>query len=311
MNANQQTAHLTRSVEEMRSHLERGNEPHGVCASQPRQGSAAQLRQLRTMHESLARGFASALSNLLRTPAEARLVGVDPMAYGHFVSRIEPPACFYILAADPLDDRLMLDFEPSILHPMLDRLLGGMITDEPPPGRPMTEIELCLAARIVRLFLEQCRTAWQKMVDLNLDVQQFESNPRLSRILPADESVVVLSFELGIAELRGMMRFCVPYRAIGRIDETLVPEKPLPVAQPESRTLATVEVTLAETPVQATELADLRVGDIIVTETPADSPAVVSIDGVGRFLAKPGSYQGRKAVRLIETLEPDDRLSPP
>ena len=98
MNANQQTAHLTRSVEEMRSQLERGNEPHGVCTGQPRQGSAAQLRQLRTMHEGLAKGFASALSNLLRMPAEARLVGADPMAYGHFVSKIEPPACFYILA---------------------------------------------------------------------------------------------------------------------------------------------------------------------------------------------------------------------
>ena len=130
------------------------------------------------------------------------------------------------------------------------------------------------------------------MVDLNLDVQQFESNPRLSRILPADESVVVLSFELGIAGLRGMMRFCVPYRAIGRIDENLVPERPLPLAQPAPRTMAAVEVTLADTPIQANELADLRVGDIIVTETPAGSPAVVSIDGVDRFLAKPGSYQG-------------------
>ena len=65
-----------------------------------------------------------------------------------------------------------------------------------------------------------------------------------------------------------------------------------------------VEITLAETPVDAEALADLRVGDIIATETAADSPVIVSIDGAARFLGKPGTYQGRKAVRLTEAIEP-------
>lgn len=312
MNANQQTAHLAQSVEAMRSRIDSGSEPLGGCGgSTSRRGAAGDLRALRGIHEALARRFGTALSNLLRIPAEARLVGVDPMAYGHFVSRVEPPACFYVLAAEPLDDRLMLDFEPSILHPMIDRLLGGVAADEPPPSRPMTEIELCLAARIVRLFLDECRAAWRDAVDLELDVLQVESNPRLSRILPADESVVVAGFELRVGELRGMMRFCMPCRAIAKVDEALMPERPSPVDGPSPRRLAAVEVTLAETSIRAAELADLQAGDIIVTETPAESPAVVSIDGVERFLAKPGSYQGRKAVRLVKTVGPVDGPVPP
>ena len=47
----------------------------------------------------------------------------------------------------------MLDIELAILFPMIDRLLGGAGEDEP-PSRALTEIELALAARIVRVFLQ-------------------------------------------------------------------------------------------------------------------------------------------------------------
>ena len=67
-----------------------------------------------------------------------------------------------------------------------------------------------------------------------------------------------------------------------------------------------MRVTLAETQIAAGELADLRVGDIIATETAADSPAIVSIEGAAKFRAKPGTYQGRKAVRLTEAMENDE-----
>ena len=64
-----------------------------------------------------------------------------------------------------------------------------------------------------------------------------------------------------------------------------------------------MRITLAETPIAAAELADLRVGDIIATETAAGSPAVVSIDDVAQFRAKAGVCQGRKAVRITEAVE--------
>ena len=68
-----------------------------------------------------------------------------------------------------------------------------------------------------------------------------------------------------------------------------------------------MSVTLAETQITAAELADLRVGDIIATETAADSPAMVSIEGVAKFRAKPGAYQGSRAVRLTEPIEESEK----
>lgn len=267
------------------------------------------MRRLRMMHANLARDFGAALSTLLRSPVTVSLTGVEQLTYGQFVYNLETPACFYLLKADPLGERLMLDIEPSILYPMIDRLLGGGREEEPPPNRPLTEIELCLAARVVRRFLQECCRAWQDMVELKLDVLQVESNPRLLRILPAEEMVVLSGFEVAIGELRGLVRFCVPSRVIEQIGDKLVPDDLARNDRSVSDTIAELRVMLAATQITAAELADLRVGDIIATETDVNTPAILSIDGEDRFRAKPGAYQGRKAVCLAEAIETTEPAS--
>jgi flagellar motor switch protein FliM len=165
-------------------------------------------------------------------------------------------------------------------------------------SRPLSEIELRLTARIVHLFLESLCRAWKEIVELKIDVLQVESNPRQLRVLPADEAVVQVGFELSIGRQRGMMRLCIPCRVISQIRKKAATQND---ASPNS----TVElsVTLAETEIAGDELADLRPGDIITTETAADSAAVVSIEGLARFRAKPGVYQGRKAICITEPIE--------
>jgi flagellar motor switch protein FliM len=265
--------------------------------------SPQQLRWLQTLHEGIARDLGAALSALLRSPAEVQFSGIEQATYNQFICELESPACFHLLRATPLDDCAMLDIEPSIVHPLIDCLLGGSQEQDPPPSRPLTEIELCLAARIVRLFLDACRRAWQDVFDLKLDVLQVEDNPRLLRALPADEPVLLIGFELGLGNARGMLRLCLPCRAIERLGDRLSPDGVASAAQAVSDALANVQVTLAETQITAAQLADLRVCDIIATETDAGAPATVLIEGAPRFRAKPGVYQGRKAVCLTEALD--------
>lgn len=319
----------------------------------PESLSPGQLRWLRNLHEGLAGGFATAVSALLRASAEVSLVGVDQRTYGEFLDLLDLPACCYVLKATALAERLMLAIEPEILYEMIDRLLGGggsgdekrhsPLGRELPGGspryvesragsphfvkpqagspcyvdRPLSEIELRLANRIVGMFLAEARRAWGDTFDLKLDILQVDSEPRLLRVLPTDEMVVLVAFELTLGGLRGMMRLCLPCRAVQRIESQRTsgagkghepsfgdprnrgtPGGPRPVPSTSSVEL---EVTLAETQIAVGDLDDLRVGDIIATETAVDDLAVVSIKGeVGRFRARPGVYQGRKAVRIVE-----------
>jgi flagellar motor switch protein FliM len=276
--------------------------------------TVGQLRWLQSLHEDMPRAFAASLSAMLRSHVEIALAGADQLAYGKFVCGLEDPAYFSVLKADPLGDRMMLDVELAILYPILDRLLGGGHADEPSPRRPPSDIELPLAARFVRLFLKELQEAWQSVLPLQFETLQVGSHPRLLRVLPSDETVAVVRFAVTIGNRQGMMRLCLPGRAIRRIADKLADQTrdaasdaaedaPSDNADDASRG-AELVATLATTSIAASDLDGVRVGDIILTETAADTPAVVSIDGQPKFHAKPWASQGRKAV-VLSSPHPD------
>ena len=61
----------------------------------------------------------------LRSIVEVKLTSVDQLTYSEFVFSLENPTCFNLLKAEPLEGNLILDINPSILYPIIDRLLGG------------------------------------------------------------------------------------------------------------------------------------------------------------------------------------------
>ena len=269
--------------------------------TRPKMIDAIDPRTLRALHEQLAGNFGAALSTMLRCPVEVNLVGVESISYGQFVQSLESPSCFHVLKAEPLTDRLMLDIDPAILYPMLDRMLGGGAEDKPPPRRAPSDIELPLVARITRLFLDELHAAWQNILDIAFDVLQVESHPRFLRVLPSDEPVTIVGFQLKVGNSRGMMRLCLPCRAVQQIDDRRAEVKnESAAASAENDAAVDVTVTLATTTLSAAELRSLRPGDVIVTETDAEAPLSVAVGGGPHFLAKPGACRGRKAIRLSE-----------
>jgi flagellar motor switch protein FliM len=128
--------------------------------------------------------------------------------------------------------------------------------------------------------------------------------------------VVLVSFELTLGDLRGMLNFCIPYNSIERIGSKLSnngwvtygkaatsPETKALLAGKMDRSHVEVVVTLAETTIRTADLIGLRVGDIITTEKDVHTPLDVSVQGVPKFHASPGAFKGRKAVQIQATKE--------
>src|SRR5262245_48559217 len=150
----------------------------------PERVGKEQMRALQTLHEGFGRNFAVGLSALLRCMVEVKLTGADQLTYSEFIFSLENPTCFNVLRAEPLEGNLILDINPAILYPIIDRLLGGGREAGPLARRPLTEIELRLVGRITDLFLAELRHAWENVLDLNLEVVRVESNPQLVQIVP-------------------------------------------------------------------------------------------------------------------------------
>ena len=278
----------------------------------PERVGKEQMRSLQTMHEGFGRNFGAALSALLRTIVELKLTSVDQLTYSEFVFSLENPTCFNLINAAPLEGQLILDINLSLLFPIIDRLLGGGNDPTPPARRPLTEIELRLVSRITDLFCKEMKQAWENVMELDLSIDHVESNPQLVQIVPPNEVVVLISFELTIGDARGMMNLCIPFNSIERIStrlssnswvsygkKTATPDNIKRISSQLKDALVEVVVDLAETNISTSDLIGLRVGDIIATEKDVERPLTVSVEGRPKFHAQPGVFKGHKAIQLV------------
>ncbi len=281
----------------------------------PERVGKEQMRALQSLHEGFGRNFGAALSALLRNIVEVKLTSVDQLTYSEFVFSLENPTCFNLLRATPLEGNLILDINPSILYPIVDRLLGGGKESGPLARRPLTEIELRLVSRITGLFLDELKRAWENVLELDLAVERVESNPQLVQIVPPNEVVVLISFELTIGDVRGMMNLCIPFNSIERIGSQLIsntwvsygkseqsPETLQALSRSLDGSVVDVEVTLAETVISTKDMLELRVGDIITTEKDVGTPLNVHIQGIRKLTARTGAVKGHKAIEVDEIL---------
>lgn len=281
----------------------------------PERVGKEQMRALQSLHEGFGRNFGAALSALLRNIVEVKLTSVDQLTYSEFVFSLENPTCFNLLKAEPLEGNLILDINPSILYPIIDRLLGGGKETGSVSRRPLTEIEKRLVARITGLFLEELKHAWEAVLPLTLAVERVESNPQLVQIVPPNEVVVLISFELTLGDVRGMMNLCIPFNSIERIGNKLTTNNWMSysrtgvsqatkdlLARHLDGSLVELVVTLAETTITTRDLLELRVGDIITTEKDRRSPLDVSIQGLVKYRALPGALKGHAAIQIDEVV---------
>jgi flagellar motor switch protein FliM len=283
----------------------------------PERVGKEQMRALQSLHEGFGRNFGAELSALLRCIVEVKLTSVDQLTYSEFIFSLENPTCFNLLRAEPLEGNLILDINPSILYPIIDRLLGGGKEAGTIARRPLTEIELRLMSRITQLFLNELRHAWENVLSLKLSVERVESNPQLVQIVPPNEVVIVISFELALAEIRGMMNMCIPFNSIERISgkltsnswasfgkSTSTPESVQQISRHIDRSLVELVVTLADSKISTDDLLGLRVGDIITTDKDVRQPLDVAVQGVTKFHALPGAIKGKKAVQIEAVAAP-------
>jgi len=281
----------------------------------PERVGKEQMRALQSLHDGFSRNFGASLSAVLRSIVEVRLISVDQLTYSEFVYSLEIPTCFNLLKPKPLEGNWVLDISPSLLYPIIDRMLGGNIGADSSLKRPLSEIELRLAARISNVFLRELQVAWANVVELNIEVERVESNPQLVQIVPPNEVVVMVSFELAMGNIRGMANLCIPFNTIERVGSKLTsnswvgytstkanPETTSRLLSRLDGSMADVIVTLARSTIKSNDLFDLEVGDIISTEKDVSHPLEVEISNRIKFHASAGSFKGRKAIKIEQIL---------
>ena len=287
----------------------------------PERVTKEQMRSLSSLHETFARSFGAAMSGFLRTIVEIRVGNIEQLTYGDFIASLPNPTCFNLISPHPLEGQMCLELSPMIIYPIIDRLLGGSSAEMFIPQRPLTAIEMRLIRRMIDLALSSLRESWANIQELDFKLDDTESNPRLVQIVPPNEVVVVVGFEIKMGGRAGTMALCIPFNVVEPLAPKLSNQSWLnyhkrvaavdstaQVARRVAKATVGMRAFLAYTRITVAELADLAPGDILTTERPANAEIIVQVEGLNKFAARLGQHKGKKALKISRRLKPGERI---
>ncbi len=285
----------------------------------PERVSKSQVIALEALHEVFARNVSASLSGYLRTIIEVRLISVEQFTYSEFTMSLPIPTSFNLLSCKPLEGNIILEVNPSILYPIIDRLLGGGKTEALYLERPFTNIELALVNTILSRVIQQLSETWESVKSIQFDLYETESNPFLLQIVAPNEPIVLLSFEALMGEYSGMINICIPFKVIEPIMPEFSQSNWFTSSRPRDRSggrqqilqnifNSTMDLStiLAETPLSLEDILTLKPGDIIDTGLSAESLVTLCIQGKKKYRGVPGIKESKKCVRVIKEVLPTD-----
>ncbi len=282
----------------------------------PNRVSKEQLRAVKGIHDKMARNLASQVSSIMRSIVEIQLHSVDQMTYGEFLMSLPIPTSFNVFSIKPLDGSCVIEINPSIAFPMIDRLLGGL-GESFEATRELTDIELNLLDAILRIVMQRLKEAWAPVTDMYPVVEAKESSPNVVQIVSQNEIVIMVVMEIIIGNSSGMINLCYPVIHLEPILSRLA-NRDIMLGETSakksrnkelnaliSRAEVFTESILGKTELSVGELLDLVKGDIVRLDRPADDHAIISIDKKDLFLGEIGLHRFRKSVKIERLIKTD------
>lgn len=282
----------------------------------PNRVSKEQLRAVKGIHDKLARGLATQISQMMRSMVEIKLHSVDQMTYGEFLMSLPNPTSFNVFSIKPLDGTCVLEINPSIAFPMIDKILGG-VGDSIEKNRELTDIEINLLDSILRIMMQKLKESWVVITDMYPSVEAKESSPSVVQIVSQNEIVIMVVMELTIGTNSGMINICYPViylePILGRLANRDVMLGETSAKKSRNKEIKTLvgradmiyDVILGKTEISVDDFLNLEKGNIIKLDKHADDKAIVSVDGKDVFLAQFGVYRFRKSIKILELIKTD------
>lgn len=279
----------------------------------PDRVSKEQLRSLHYLHDRFARNFSSSLSAYLRALIDVNLYSVEQFTYAEFILSLPDPTYFNAISMEPLEGNAVLEINPKILFPMIDKILGGKGEDFGGGMRTITDIERTLIEGVVKLILRDLEESWKQIIKLKMNIVATETSPQLIQVVAPNEIVVLIVFELKVGEAKGFMNFCIPSIVLEPIAKRFSQdwyadraktsvEEVKKIKLNLLRTNMKVEAGIFDNYITVKNLLELKSGDLIKLETRTMDEINLRLNGVKKFTAYQVRKGRKKAVQVMRLL---------
>ncbi len=284
----------------------------------PDKFSKDQIRTIEMMHESFARHFGADLSAYIRTIAEITVTSVKQLTYSEYVERIPNPTSMAVFSLEPLKGMAILEINPSIIFPIIDRVLGGAGEAMSKP-RELTDLEQAIVGKLIEKAFVNLKDSWHRIADFDPEIKSRETNPQFVQIVAPNEMCMNLNFEVKIKEHVGAMSICIPYMVIEPVLYRLSAKQWFTLTKEEmseemqevlndkiKKTWVPVFANIGSTELKMKEVIKLKKGDIIKLDTGVKDNILLRAEDKAMYYGKIGTKGRKKAVKITEIIEEGD-----
>ena len=282
--------------------------------ARPAKFSKEPLRTLEIIFEHYGRLLSTNLPVYLRKAIQVEVMNSEAVSYSEFSNALSNPVLLGIINFAPLKGNIILEIASNLGYAMVDRMLGG--EGEPlEKTREFSEIELLIIERILTVCVNLLHEPWENVVDIHPRLERIETNSQFAQIISPSEMIAIVTINIKIGDVEGLMNVCLPYLTLEDIMdklntkywystmqdkdeqqyvdaiETLISKAPIPM-----------KAVLGNSTISVSDFSGLQVGDIIRLDTKVNQELDVFVGNIKKFTALPGSSGDKYAVRITSVI---------
>jgi flagellar motor switch protein FliM len=300
-------------VDEAVTGLDKGGSVEVYNFRRPDRLSKEEIRSLYLLHDLFANGLSSSLPMFMRAVSEVTLVSVEQQSYRDYQRGLSDPTTLFTISAPSLGGSFAVDFSSSISFPIIDRLLGGE-GKELTEARAATELEMGILEGFLSVITRDYREAWKACAEFETEVVGRETRPQQLQIVPPNETVVTIVFQVEIGDSKGIMSICLPVEMLEPIMEQASRSTHSGASQPSPEATHSLLRTVSEVrfpvtselervPSAVSDLMNLSIGDLMRTSHSIEKPVNICISDSIKFVGKLCSLEGRLVVQVTGAKE--------
>ncbi len=280
--------------------------------SKPAQLSRELTRLMHSVHSNYARTLGSSLSDILMTPVDVECIHIEQLNYDEYLASLLAPSCIGVFSMEPLETLGAIEMNLMLAFSVIDRILGGSGISKP-YNRTLTAIEKMVISKVMKSALKILQESWQQSVNMEMNLERLESNPRLIRLAAADEPVVLILLNIKLKDISNIMSLCLPLMTMKRVFEGMQRLTALDCDNGEKiksqsdemyTHILDLPMTLSaqyeSSPVTLGEFLELQKGDIIKLQSTSKDRVLILVEGQKRFQGEPGVVNGQRAIRICD-----------
>ena len=282
--------------------------------ARPSKFSKEHLRTLEIIFEHFGRLLATNLPAYLRKSVNVDIVNSEVVIYSEFSNALSNPVLLGVVSMKPLAGNMVMEMASNLGFAIVDRLLGGTGTalDK---ERDFSEIELTIIERIFSICVNLLKEPWENVIKVTPRLERIETNSQFAQIISPTETIAIITINLKIGDVEGLMNVCLPYTLLEPVMDKLntkfwfsnMQEKD-PTMYGEvienviSKTKVPIKAILGESKVNVSDFVNLQIGDIIKIDKKVDQELDVYVGNIKKFNALPGYFEDKYAVRIPDVI---------